>query len=185
MHINKSVHDLKFNVAQLLREEIGARRTRPFDERALPLDDSTTLHQINGTVRFTRTASGVLADVDAQGNVETQCARCLTPTSQTLELHFRDEFHSKVEVNTGVSLPAPEEEDPFFIDESHKVDLGEAIREYALMELPMQTFCREDCKGLCPTCGADLNVGPCDCHAEEGDDRFAVLRSLLNKQNEE
>lgn len=185
MHVNKSVHDLKFNVAQLLREEIGARRIHSFDERALPLDESTTLNEIAGTVRFTRTASGVLADVDVRGTVETMCTRCLTPMSQTLEVHFRDEFHSKIEVNTGVSLPTPEEEDPFFIDESHKVDLGEAIREYALMELPMQTLCREDCKGLCPTCGADLNAGPCDCHGDEGDDRFAILRSLLNTQTEE
>ena len=185
MHVNKSKHDLKFNVAQLLREEIGAWRTHSFDENALPLDESTTLRQIQGTVRFIRTTSGVLADVEAHGVVEVPCTRCLTPTNQMLELHFRDEFHSKIEVNTGVSLPTPEEEDPFFIDESHKVDLGEAIREYALMELPLQTLCREDCKGLCPTCGADLNAGPCDCHGDEGDDRFAVLRSLLDTENEE
>lgn len=185
MHINKRATDLKFNVAQLLREEIGARRNYTFAEEALPLDDSTTLQQLDGSVRFTRTASGVLADVRAQGIVEEGCARCLAPTTSTIALEFRDQFHSKIEVTTGISLPKPDEEDPFFIDENHKVDLGEVIREYALLELPMQSLCREDCKGLCPICGADLNTDPCDCQREESDDRFAVLKSLLNQQNEE
>jgi len=185
MHVNKLATDLKFNVAQLLREEIGARRNYTFAEEALPLDDTTTLRQLDGSVRFIRTASGVLADVYARGMVEQACIRCLAPTTLVLELDFRDEFHSKIEVTTGISLPKPDEEDPFFIDESHKIDLGEVIREYALLELPMQPLCREDCKGLCPVCGADLNTEPCDCHSEEGDDRFAVLSSLLNRHNEE
>ncbi len=173
--------DLKFNVAQLLREEIGGRRSYTFSEEALPLDEEMTLREIEGSARFTRTASGVLADVTAQGSVETPCMRCLTNATTRIGLHFRDEFHSKIEVNTGVALPKPDEEDPFFIDETHLVDLGEAIREYALLELPMQPLCRPDCKGLCPTCGADLNAGPCDCRSEEIDERFAALKTLLKE----
>lgn len=181
MHVNKPVTDLRFNVAQLLREEIGGRRTYTFQENELPLDEGTLLRQLNGSVRFTRTASGVLADVQAVGQVELPCIRCLASSIQPITLDFRDEFHSVIEVNTGVSLPKPDEEDPFFISESHLVDLGEAIREYALLEMPMQPLCRSDCKGLCPTCGADLNEGPCACRNEEDDDRFAVLKTLLDK----
>jgi uncharacterized protein len=181
MHIDKSMTDLKFNVAQLLREEIGARRNYDFTEEALPLDDETTLRQLAGSVRFTRTATGVLVDVNARGLVEMPCTRCLTPATQHLDLHFRDEFHSKIEVNTGLPLPKPDEEDPFFIDESHLVDVGEAIREYALIELPMQSLCRPDCKGLCPNCGADLNAGDCGCQSDESDDRFAILKNLLKE----
>lgn len=180
MHINKPETDLRFNVAQLLREEIGGRRNYTFHEAALPLDDHVVLRDLEGGVRFTRTASGVLADVQAQGVVETQCIRCLAPAEAPVEVAFRDEFHSVVEVNTGASLPTPDEDDPFFISESHLVDLGEALREYALIAMPMQPLCREDCKGLCPTCGADLNEGPCDCAEDEGDDRFAVLKKLLD-----
>jgi uncharacterized protein len=179
MYIHKSMTDLKFNVAQLLREEIGARRNYTFAEEALSLDDETALRQLDGKVRFTRTATGVLADVDAQGVVELPCIRCLNPTRQQIDLHFRDEFHSTIEVNTGVPLPKPDEEDPFYIDESHLVDLGEALREYALLELPMQPLCKPDCKGLCPTCGADLNLGDCGCIQDEDDERFSILKDLL------
>src|SRR6266511_5437639 len=111
MHIDKPMTDLKFNVAQLLREAVGGRRNYTFVEDSLSLDDEPTLRQLDGKVRFTRTATGVLADVDAHGVVEMPCIRCLNPSLQQVDLHFRDEFHSKIEVNTGVPLPAPPEED--------------------------------------------------------------------------
>lgn len=183
MHIHKSMTDLKFNVAQLLREETGSRRNYDFAEESLPLDADTTLRDLSGSVRFTRTVSGVLADVEARGTVTTQCTRCLMPATLSIEVRFRDEFHSKIEVNTGMALPTPDEEDPFFIDESHLLDLEEAIREYALLELPMQTLCKPDCKGLCPNCGADLNAGDCGCPSEETDDRFSALKALLDGQS--
>jgi uncharacterized protein len=173
--------DLKFNVAQLLREETGGRRHYEFAEEALPLDDDTTMRQLKGDVRFTRTATGVLADVHATGAVETPCTRCLNASTQAVELQFRDEFHSKIEVNTGMPLPKPDEEDPFYIDESHLVDLGEAMREYAILALPMQPLCKPDCKGICPSCGADLNAGDCGCQSDETDERFAVLKNLLKE----
>lgn len=180
MHMYKPMIDLKFNVAQLLREEIGSRRSYEFSESCLSLDDETMMSKIVGQVRFTRTASGVLGDVQAQGDVETPCMRCLNPAIVSVAVRFRDEFHSKIEVNTGIPLPMPDEEDPFYISETHLVDLGEVIREYALLELPMRPLCKEDCKGLCPTCGADLNVGPCGCRNDEIDERFAALKALLD-----
>ena len=113
MHIDKSRTDLKFNVAQLLREEIGARRNYTFAENALPLDNEMALRQLDGKVRFTRTVTGVLADVDAQGIVELPCIRCLNPAHQQIYIHFQDEFHSRIEFNTGIPLPKPAEEHPF------------------------------------------------------------------------
>jgi uncharacterized protein len=181
MHVNKSNTDLKFNVAQLLREEVGSRRSYTFAEEMLPLDDTYMLRSLEGSVRFTRTVSGVLAGARARGTVDMECIRCLTQSPQPVEVQFNDEFHSRIEVNTGVSLPTPDEEDPFYIDEAHMVDLGEAIREYALLALPMQPLCREDCKGLCPICGKDRNVDVCDCEEGGGDDRFSILRSLLKE----
>ena len=87
--------------------------------------------------------------------------------------------NAKGEQDHANSLLKPDDEDPFFIDDNHLLDVGELLREYALLALPMQPLCKRDCKGLCPTCGADLNAGDCDCRADEGDDRFDVLKSLL------
>lgn len=181
MYVNKPNTDLKFNVAQLLREEVGGRRAYTFTEDQLPLDDTFTLRNLEGSVRFTRTVSGVLAVARARGTVDMECIRCLSQSPQLVEVEFSDEFHSRVEVNTGVALPKPDEEDPFFLDEAHRVDLGEAIREYALLALPMQPLCGPDCKGLCPICGKDRNIEECNCADSSGDDRFSILRSLLKE----
>ena len=173
--------DLTFNVAQLLREEIGGRRSYEFAETALALDDTLALRDVRGVLRLTRTASGVLADARATGTVDLECIRCLAAVAESLSLAFRDEFHARVEVNTGVPLPPPDEDDPFFISENHMLDLGEAIREYALIAMPMRPLCKPDCLGLCASCGVDRNIAPCTCQEQRGDDRFAALRALLDE----
>lgn len=128
---------LKFNVAQLLREEIGARRELTFTETALPLDDTLTLRDISGSVRFTRTTSGVWANVKVQGVVRLTCVRSLEEFDYTVDLEFSDQFYSVIDVYTGGSLAKPTEDDPFLLDEWHMADIGEAIREYTLLELPL------------------------------------------------
>lgn len=128
---------IKFNVAQLLREMIGARRDYTFTEAQLTLDDQLILRGISGDVRFTRTATGVYAHVRAQGTVELTCVRSLEPFDYPVEVDFSDQFHSIVDVMTGVSLPAPAEDDPYMLSELHMADIGEAIRDYTLLELPL------------------------------------------------
>ncbi len=129
--------DLKFNLAQLLREEMGSRRDYSFTEEELELDDELKLRGISGTVRFTRTASGVWANVKAQGSVRLTCVRSLEEFDQPITVEFSDQFHSVIDVFTGGVLPKPSEEDPFLLNELHMADIGEAIREYALLELPL------------------------------------------------
>ena len=61
------------------------------------------------------------------------------------------------------------------------VDLVAPLREALYLELPQKQLCRSDCKGLCPTCGQNLNEGQCDCDGEPGDDRWASLQKLKEK----
>src|ERR1044072_582574 len=59
-----------------------------------------------------------------------------------------------------------------------QIDLNELLREQFYLELPMKPLCTEDCKGLCPQCGTNLNTGTCDCSAGWNDPRLAPLRQL-------
>lgn len=129
--------DLKFNVAQLLREEMGSRRDYTFTEGSLPLDEALQLRDISGSVRFTRTATGVWANVKARGVVRLTCVRSLEEFNYEVSVEFSDQFHSVIDVFTGSGLPPPIEEDPFFLNELHMADIGEALREYTLLELPL------------------------------------------------
>lgn len=137
--------NLKFNVAQLLREEIGARRHHTFQQEQLCLDQTLTLRELSGTVLFTRTASGVFAQVQASGLVQLVCVRSLEEFDQRVTIAVSDEFHSIIDVISAEALPRPAEEDPFLLDIFHMADIGEYIREYTLLELPLKPVC-ETCR---------------------------------------
>jgi uncharacterized protein len=132
---------IKFNVAQLLREAVGAQREYEFSEAALPLDDTLVLRDIAGTAHFTRTATGVFAHVKVQGMVTLECVRSLEAFDYHVVLDIVDEIHSVIDVITGAVLAKPPEEDPFLLDELHMADIGELIREYTLLELPLNPVC--------------------------------------------
>lgn len=172
--------DLRFNVAQLLQEHVGGTRQHEFDDPVLALGEGLEMRPVRGKVKLTRTKSGVLAHASAEGEVVVECVRCLTGYAQPVEVEFDEEYHATVNVTTGTPLPEPEDDEAFRINSNHLLDLGNAIREYALLALPIAPTCREDCRGLCPHCGTNLNEASCDCVDEVVDDRLAALKSLLN-----
>ena len=174
--------EYRFNVSQLLQEPTGATRCYELDDEQLDLGDGRRVRPIKGHVRLTRTQNGVLADADIRGELQVECARCLTEVTKPLEFPFSEEYYQTVVVNTGAALLKPDEPDVFLIDETHKLDLGDAMREYALLSVPMLPLCRDNCRGLCPQCGANLNDVDCGCDTEQSDDRLAVLKQLLDRQ---
>lgn len=177
------MYEFRFSVSQLLQEPTGATRQYELDDAQLAVDQTFSMKPVKGRVRLTRTPKGILADVKAHGNVEIECGRCLTRYEHPLAFKFSEQYYQTVNVSTGARLPAPEEDDPFLIDETHKLDLEDALREYALLNMPPAPRCQEDCKGLCPQCGKNLNEGSCDCEPEHIDERFAVLSKLLGEDN--
>lgn len=71
-----------------------------------------------------------------------------------------------------------DEDDDLVLLEDGAVDLSELARAALILDMDTRTLCKEDCKGLCPRCGADLNLGPCSCR-KEVDPRLAALAKLL------
>ena len=69
-------------------------------------------------------------------------------------------------------------EDVIYTDGSYCFDIADEIRTQIYFEFPAKTLCREDCKGLCPVCGCDLNNGSCSCDIRTVDPRLAVLKNL-------
>ena len=170
-----------FNVAQLLKAPIGTTRQHDVDERLPALEDTPLTEAVRGHAKLVRTRRGVLAEVDLSTAARLQCSRCLEDVVAPLSLHFEEEFVPSIDVNTGLPVPPlpGEDESVFKIDEHHQLDLAEAIRQYGLLEIPLQPLCREDCAGLCPTCGKNRNDGSCECEQEPVDPRLAAFRKFL------
>ncbi len=108
-----------------------------------------------------------------RGALELDCARCLKPVRQEL-----DEEITLLYVE-GVDPAAAEDQEVYALPEKGwTLDLGPAIREHVLLAAPRFAVCREACRGLCPTCGADRNEVTCDCGESMVDERWAALRRL-------
>ena len=91
------------------------------------------------------------------------------------------EFDSVKVTNIKALITDGDSDDPeAFVLDGDKLDLGDALSTLFLLDMETKFLCREDCKGLCSECGADLNLGPCNCR-KQIDPRFAVLEQLLDK----
>ena len=118
---------------------------------------------------------GLTATVSVAYNAE--CARCLKPLERSFEVAFE-----RTVVNRGELVNTSEDEaDDYIQIVDGMLDLDPIAAEQLLMEFPMKELCDEDCKGLCPKCGKDLNSGECGCVTKEIDPRLAILQKLLEK----
>ena len=89
--------------------------------------------------------------------------------------------HTKaIEFWRGIVEENPEDDPNLFVLEGNEIDLSEILATCFILDMETKFLCREDCKGLCPTCGKNLNLGPCSCR-KALDPRFAVLEQLLDK----
>jgi uncharacterized protein len=168
---------MQINVSQLLQEPVGSTREYDIDAADEIIDDGKE-YEVRGKCRLMRTQRSILVNCTLDAEVELICSRCLSRFRHPLKIIFEEEYLPTVDMNNGAPLPAPEEAGSFTIDERHTLDLSEAVRQYALMAVPMKALCEEHCAGLCQKCGQNLNLGKCDCPAEAIDPRWSKLTGL-------
>lgn len=169
---------MQINVSQLLQEPIGATRDYIIDDTVDIVDSSRACH-IRGQCRLLRTQRSILATCKFTTETELTCSRCLSLFLYPLTLKFEEEYMPTVDVATGVPVSLPDEPGLFTIDAHHIIDLTEAVRQYLLLAVPMKPLCRNECAGICPNCGKNLNEGSCECPAQEIDPRWSQLTKLL------
>ena len=162
--------DLRFlDIARLLS---GEAEEIPFD---LPVPDcadeesaitvsllrfSGRVYDLSGFVRLSGIVTGAYLGA---------CARCLAPV--------RESFTQEIDLPV-TAEPDTSEED-VVVAEGKKIDLVLLAQETAFLVFPMRLLCKEDCKGLCPRCGKDLNDGECGCDRREIDPRLAGLADFF------
>ena len=173
-HHKTLVNDTVVNVAQLLKENVGATRIVEIHLDQFPLAEDARAHDVGAEVRLTRVVAGVLADGWVRGLAEIQCVRCLELFDAPFRGEFDAEYRPSIDVRSGLPLPRPADEETFVIDHNHELDLGEVLRQVAILALPMRPVCREDCPGVAPELA--------EAAEEAADDRLAVLRRLLEDE---
>ena len=129
---------------------------------------------------FTNTGEGVLVTGIVRASVEGECDRCLDPAF----------FEIAGEIEEYYLFEEPEDPEAYedgyeILPEDRLVDLSGAIADAVVIDTPFVVLCKPDCKGLCPTCGANLNHETCDCaeraeqeRIDSSDNPFAVLKDM-------
>jgi len=173
---------MEINVSQQLKSAIGTLREYDIDSE-LDILDIGVKSLIKGRVNLTRTNRGILVQGQVQTSIPVECSRCLNLYECHLIINIEEEYFPMIDVNSGTALEVPEEPENFRIDEHHILDLSEAIRQNALLAVPMKPLCREDCPGLCQKCGADLTKSQCSCKNNEIDPRWLKLIKPVTKNN--
>ncbi|HRJ43419.1 MAG: DUF177 domain-containing protein [Caldilineaceae bacterium] len=157
---------MQFNVAQLLKEPIGATRTYSLDESLAGLDtDLIPLSTLTGTLHLLRTHSGVLASGRFDVTVQADCGRCLEPVPAQIEVTFEESFRPLTEVTTGRFLLPDEfegeEEDledfALIINDHHILDISEILRQSIWLGMPMIPRCVYADPENCPNFVERLN----------------------------
>jgi uncharacterized protein len=171
---------MQVNVAQLLKATIGSVKNYDVDET---INIEGCDYTIRGTVDLMRTDHGILVEGKLKTDSELTCSRCLTTFDCPLTFNIEEVYLPSTDIVSGAPLPVPDDPGAFMIDERNILDLTEAIRQYALLAFPMKPLCRQDCAGLCPVCGVNLNKEHCDCAPEPADPRWSKLRELLKNDS--
>lgn len=117
---------------------------------------------VRGSLRVEKSGDRVSVRGDVSSAVHLECVRCL----RTFELPVAVPFTAFADRRGNTSAAEEEDlerDDYMLFHDGRRLDLRESVRETLLLELPITPHCREDCPGLCPKCGADLNLGPCAC----------------------
>lgn len=123
-----------------------------------------------------KASGGVAISGGLQGSVSVSCSRCLVEIPLDIS---RDFFY---ECRPSEAMEEKEELSRDSVDIHYytggEIDISALVQEQLALALPMRPLCKEDCKGLCPECGANLNMGDCGCQKGPVDLRFTALKKL-------
>ena len=149
----------------------------------IDLDDETV--KLEDSVKVEGTLIKGIVQTDVEGEIaacaEFECSRCLQTAEEQLKIPFSVSYITPESYTTEEEAELNPDDLQVSIFDGEKIDVTELVREQILLDLPEQIFCREDCRGLCPQCGANRNLIDCNCVEKEIDPRWQGLRELKIK----
>lgn len=162
----------RINVGFIVHEEVGYNHEFPFEEERADLGEDLVLTKFSGMLEIGRTAQGLIATGNFEGETTLECARCLNDFTYKLNWEITELFAFKSDM-------VDENEEILPLPDSAQIDFEPILREYALLEVPINPLHASDCKGLCLECGQDLNVADCGHEDTDESNPFFALKNLL------
>jgi uncharacterized protein len=164
----KNLEGGKGDFAQVYQPE----ELNPVDERIRVIEPAT----VSGKVRLA--GNEIFVNGHVETRVQVECDRCLQAVKVPVSADFALEYITGSEYESGEAAELTEDELSVSVFDGEAIDVDEIVKEQILLSVPTRMLCREDCKGICPECGADRNTGECGCVTNDIDPRWAALKNL-------
>jgi uncharacterized protein len=165
---------LNLSLADLTRGPVRIQEQVPVDHPFWDGAEMTPTKPLRIDLEASSVGEGVLVRGEIEVELAATCRRCLTPVQLRLRDHvdllFEDLDPEEATDLDGEIYPLP--------DRGTELYIGDAVREQLVLRVPQFVVCAESCRGLCPTCGADLNVTSCDCVPESGPGPWDALKKI-------
>jgi len=169
-------------VAQISEDEgLNIHHLYPEGEPGLAASGGKLVGQCDLSVRATRVDDKVELTGAVSAVVEFECDRCLANLSIPVEAAF--DLVYVPPIGTGEEHELGDNDLSLGYYHDGTIDVDDLAREQIELALPMARLCTEECRGLCPECGANLNLSKCSCSEEQVDARWAALNELKSKLN--
>ena len=162
-------------------EGAGGQFAHAYEPGELVLDEEHV--RLTGAPEISARASRSDHQVRLRGRItaraQVECDRCLQSVDLPVETSFDVSYVPAADYTSEAEAAELQEEDlSLSVFDGETIDVDDLVREQVLLALPTRALCREECKGLCPVCGADKNNDSCACESKEVDPRWAALKDL-------
>jgi uncharacterized protein len=166
---------MKIAVSEITDEGLDLAYEETVGSDSLPL-----LAPVRVALRIDKFGAEMLVKGELGTRVELQCSRCLKNFQRDLDVPVNVIYHPAEELRGEERHEIKDDELDMGFYEGDELDVGELIVEQILLNVPMKPLCTDACRGMCPKCGADLNLKACDCELKVVDPRLEVLKKLLD-----
>src|SRR5918912_4543616 len=167
-------------------EKAGNTFSHVYEPEEIVLDEEharlTAPPEVSG--RASRTDREVRLRGRITARAEVDCDRCLKAVDVPVETDFDVTYVPAADYVAQREAAELQENDlGLSVFDGEAIDVDELVREQVLLALPARALCKEECKGLCPVCGADRNANPCACESRETDPRWAGLKAVMSTED--
>ncbi len=146
----------------------------------LKAEDVTFEKPIKVELSVTKSQDQLICRGKVRTSAKMECSRCLAEYEESIS----SDLDFVIDLAGNLEQVKSEEEGYFFAEPSSAFfEIDDLVREAIILSLPLKPLCSEDCKGLCPICGTDLNKSQCSCVKEKTDPRWDQLKGLLKKKS--
>lgn len=151
-------------------------------EEALSAGVVKLISPVKGNLSVNKVGQELIIEGEITTKAEFECSRCLKNYTDEICVPVAVIYHPLEELKAEGKYEIKDDELDMGFYAADEFDLLELIKEQLVLNVPMKLLCSEECKGICPKCGTDLNINKCNCSLTEVDSRLEILKDLLRRE---